>query len=109
MPAIAGQEGDRVDHDEALDELRSPLGEDQADGAPVVHDQADPPEPQMLQEALEEAIELGDRVREVAGLAGASEAGEVGRDAAAALKERHPVVGVGGHAVQVEGHRAAAG
>ena len=58
--------------------------------------------PSAVAERLEEAVVAGDRVVEVAGLAGAAEAGQVGRDPAGAREERLPVPARRRHAVQVE-------
>jgi len=57
----------------------------------------------QVQEALDEAGMAVDRVVEVAGLARASEARQVGGEAAAAAQELQPVVAAGGNAVQVQG------
>ena len=56
VPAVAGQQRHRVDHDELLDQLRAPLGADQRQAAPVVDDQLAPPDPELV-EALSRKAE----------------------------------------------------
>ena len=62
VPAVAGQERHRVDQHEPLDALGVALGEGEPDRAPVVHDEAHPLELALVEEALDEAVVLGDRV-----------------------------------------------
>ncbi len=81
---------------------RVALGEGQADRTPVVHHEAHALDLELGQEALEEVPVLIDRVAQGAGLARASEAGQVRRQAAGPLEEWEPVVRVVRHAVQVQ-------
>ena len=107
VPAVAGQQRDRVDDRHALHALGQALGEGEPDRAPVVHEQRDALDLQLVQEALDEGVVLGDRVAQRGRLARAPEAGQVGRHAAAQLEEGQPFVGAAGHAVQVQRNGAA--
>ena len=57
----------------------------------------------VIEEALEEGVVLGDVIAPRGRLARAPEAREVRREAAVRAQEREPVVGAGGDAVQVHG------
>ena len=103
VPAVAGQERHGVDDHEALDALGLALREQQADGAPVVHDEAHPLEPALVEEALEEAVVLVDRV------ARGSRACPSARSRAGRARGRRSAPGTAiqsselvGHAVQVQ-------
>ena len=92
MPAVAGQKRDGVEDDEPLDALGVALGPQQADRAPVVDDEPDAVDAGEVEEALDEGVVAGHREVAVAALARAAEAGQVGRQAAGAAQEGHPVV-----------------
>ena len=102
MPPVAGQEWDRVGYDKSLHPLGMGLREGEANRAPIVHEHAHTLDFDQVKESLDEACVLLDRVLQVSGLAGASEAGQVGRQAARALQKRHPVIGAGGDPMQIE-------
>ncbi len=106
VPLVAGQEGQRVDDDQAGDALGEALGEGEADGAEVVDEQVRPLDAQHVEEALDEAGIAGDRVVEVVRLARPAEARQVGRDAAAEGEERRPLVGAVGRPVEIERRHA---
>ena len=103
VPAVAGQERHRVDDHQPLDALGVALGEGQADGAPVVHDEA---------HALDARARRGSArgsgrtrrscsVREP-GLPERPKPGRSGARPPVRSRNGDPVVGVGRHAVQVE-------
>ena len=56
VPAVAGQQRDRVDHDQALDALGEALRPQQAHRAPVVHDEPHALDLRVVEEALDEAV-----------------------------------------------------
>ena len=102
VPAVARQQRDGVDDDEALDALRVRRRPRQPGAAPVVDDEADAVEAERVDERAGEAGVAVEREVAVAALGRAAEAGQVGRDAAGALEERQPVVGARRHAVQLQ-------
>jgi hypothetical protein len=53
VPAIPGQQRHRVDYDEPLDQVRTPLRPDQRQPAPVVDDQLAPGDSQLVEALLE--------------------------------------------------------
>ena len=53
VPGVSGKEGDRVDHDEAVDPLGEALGEGQGDGAPVVDDEVKPVDSDVVERVVE--------------------------------------------------------
>src|SRR4029077_17923313 len=74
VPAVAGEEGDAVDDHEARDALGCALREREPGAAPVVHDEAHALQAEVVEEALDEGVVLGDVVAAVGGLARAAEA-----------------------------------
>ena len=90
VPAVAGEERYGVHHHQPLDSLGVALGEGQPHRAPVVHDQPHALDLEQVEVLLDEARIPVDRVVEVPGLAGAPEAGKVGREPPAAFQEPRP-------------------
>ena len=90
MPAnvLSGKHRDAVDHDDSLDPLRVALRERDTHGrAPIVNDQLDAIDPEVLEQPLEEVRQAFDRVVQVAALSRPSKADQVGSNPAAALEE----------------------
>ena len=85
-PAKALQQRDAVDDDEPLDALGLAARPREPDRrAPVVHAQPHPIDLQRVEQPVDERDVAGERVVEVAALAAAPEAGQVGGDPAAEL------------------------
>ena len=106
-PPIARHERHPVDHHEALDPLGMLRRPDQRETAPVVHDEPEALEPEMVDELAERSREAAHGVVAVRRLAAAAEPREVERDTAGALEEREPVIGVHRDAVHVDDRRIA--
>jgi hypothetical protein len=109
MPAVAGEQRQRVDHDEAVDAIRHPRREPQRRRAPVVDDEVDALEAEPVQEALDVAVIAGERVGEGDGLDRVAEARQVGRDATGEREEWRPHDRAVGNPVHVEDGRSVAG